>query len=193
VYGGLLLAVVPVAMGALGSEAALYWLWPAVAAAHISTFGLLVVSARRVDLRHGRLELLLPALLYPPALLRARGDLLRSLLAHFHPGALAALVLPPDEARAFLRRELASQLHPRPGEIRGPIARGELAGLRDLLAQRELDEDELLAPPTPRSASAARYCPVCLDEFTAEGEHCRLCDVALATYPADGSRAREPS
>ena len=183
-YAALLLGVVPVAMGGFGSEAALYWLWLPVVLAHLAAFASVAACVRRVDLRHGRFELLLPALLYPPALLRARSDLARIQLSAFHPAAFALQLLAPSEARAFLRRELARLLHPRTGEVRGPVAQGELAGLRDLLVARGLAEAELLAPGPSRVAGEARYCPVCLDAFTAAGERCRLCAVPLLDSPS---------
>ena len=184
-YAALLLVVVPAAVGWFGSEAALYWLWLAIVLVHVGSFSTLVVCVRRVGLRHGRLELLLPALLYPPALLRARSDLGRIALARFHPAAFAVHLLTRREALAFLRREIARLRHPRAGDVCGPIARAELAGLRDLLAGLGTSEQELLAPSGPRGPGADRYCPVCLDEFTSEGERCRVCDVALEDYPSD--------
>jgi hypothetical protein len=184
-YAALLLVVVPAAVGWLGSEAALHWLWLPVLIAHVGSFATLVLCARRVGLRHGRLELLLPALLYPPALLRAHSDLGRIQLARFHPAAFAVHLLARREALAFLRHEIARLRHPRAGDVGGPIARAELAGLRDLLAGLGISEPEILAPPEPRGPGADRYCPICLDEFTAEGERCRSCDVALEDYPSD--------
>jgi len=188
VYAALLLVVVPAAVAWFGSEAALYWLWLVVVLAHVGLFSTLVVCVRRVGLRHGRLELLLPALLYPPALLRARSDLGRIALARFHPAAFAVHLLARREALAFLRREIARLRHPRAGDVCGPIAQAELAGLRDLVVGLGISEQELLAPPGLRGPGADRYCPVCLDEFTAEGERCRVCDVTLEDYPSDLGR-----
>jgi len=178
----LLLIALPAAAAWVGIEAALYWSWPIVVIGHVTLFGVLVRSVRALAIDYARLELLLPALLYPPALLRARNDLARRQLSRFHPAAHAAQLLETGALREFLRREFARLDHPRGSATVGPVAAAERAGLCDLLYELEIPESELLAGPTRRSPDAAHYCPVCLDEFMPDGERCRTCDVPLLDY-----------
>jgi hypothetical protein len=187
VYGALLLGVVPVAMLAFGSEAALFWSWPAVALAHLVVFSLLIACVQRLRIDHARLELLLPALLYPPALLRAYGDLTRRQLSRFHPVLHARALLPAGKLHDFLRREFVRLRHPRGGAPLDPLARAELAALQQLLVGCHPGEADLLAPPDRRSAGAVSYCPVCLDEFLDRAERCGVCDVAVLAFPAPPS------
>lgn len=186
VYAAILLGLLPGSMAWFGTEAALFRLWPAVAASHLICLSLLVLAVRRIGLTEGRLELVLPSLLYPPALLRARSDLLRLQLSSFHPAALAVQTLGTEGAREFLRRELAGYRYAHKDEELKRIATAELAGLRDLLAACELSETDVLAPPPPSHPGATRYCPLCLDEFTAQGTTCRSCNVELLEFTAPG-------
>jgi hypothetical protein len=187
-YLALLFAVLPVLIGWLGPEPALYRFLPVIGVAHLVTICLALRAHRRLlpgssaDLA----ERLLVAALYPPAALRFLQELRRAVLGGFHPAVVALAVLPEAERPVFLRAEwvrLERSADEQPGPCGEPgVAEQERAALVGLAAAAGISQQTLLAPRPREDPAAASYCPLCLCDYRAGPDGCSDCRVALVGY-----------
>jgi len=106
----------------------------------------------------------LVTMLSPLSAVRAVDVLARELWANWDPFTVAALLLGPRELRSFARPLLVAAL-PREGD---PLAwwRAELRRRMELiLAEQNIDVEELLAPPAREGSHVSQYCPACLAQY----------------------------
>ena len=121
----------------------------------------------------------------PTISIRACDYLSRDLLAGFHPLAAAHALLPPEAFRSFSRRILLDAREPirpecpstEPGEVECESwYRGRLRGeMESFLTAQGVAPGDLVAPPVPRDASSAGYCPRCEGQFTQPEGTCGNC------------------
>ena len=123
--------------------------------------------------------------LSPATSIRAVDTLSRPLLQAYHPLVVAAHFLNPAAFRAFATRALLELRHPAlpvcPVGDEAAVAtelfwRSLLLGeVERFLKKRELDPQELLAPPTLVEESCSAYCPRCRTQFTRGTDSCADC------------------
>jgi hypothetical protein len=190
VYAVLIFFVLPLLLVFVSPDAALLRVGPLIGVVHVVTVATLYLAHSRLYPAAGgaRLELLVPAALFPPLLLRGRQDLLRSATADYHPAALAALVLDAPALEDLLRRELArlDRALAAAAERATATARlveAEREALLDLAAQCGL-AGELSVPRARRDPEAGSYCPLCLSDFRPGFGRCAPCDAATVAYAA---------
>jgi len=121
----------------------------------------------------------------PTITIRACDYLSRDLLAGFHPLAAAHALLAPGEFRRFARRILLDAREP----IR-PVCPSAEAGaaeceswyrarlreeMETFLSAQGIQPGDLAAPPAPRDAQSAGYCPRCEGQFTQPEGTCGNC------------------
>ena len=130
----------------------------------------------------GRLKKMIAVLFNPFASMGCPRQLTRDGLAGFHPMLAGYVLLRGSGRRTFMHRawsRLAYNTFPNYGDAQ---ARDQLAMHNRLLmaeAARALAEDgaaaeELLLKP-PFDPTAHSYCPICLLQYTAEGDECLYC------------------
>jgi hypothetical protein len=174
-----------------GFDAAWDLAWPALLGLHLAGWFALLVAERRLR-APGTVLRLFRTLLYPPSLWRASFDLASAALGRHHPLAVAAALIGPDANEPLARRALAECTWPvfdRRGASAAPDlperraalqARGAL--VQALFAGAGLSTERLAAPPQPRTAHAASYCPVCQTEFVVGGWTCPDCRVEAKPF-----------
>ncbi len=150
-----------------------------------------------------RLGRLIPHVLAPLGMIRARQAVARDLFGSLHPLAAACAVLPPaaraGEAARWLRearhpavRAAASSVEvhahaadPDAAELDAAAAgawyHAALSARLEAMVARETgaSPDELLVPPAPDSDESCAYCPRCLAQYTAAGSVCSDCGLEL--------------
>jgi len=165
--------------------------WPGLLGLHaLGWLALLVAEAKLAA--PGRAMRLFRALVYPPTLWRGSLELASARLGGRHPLALAVGLLAPDALEPFARRALAECAWPpfeRAGRAPPPDADERREALRErralllaLFAQAGLSEQRLVAPPRPRTAHAASYCPICQSEFVVGAWVCPECRVEARAF-----------
>jgi hypothetical protein len=184
-----------------------FWLWsaeytlwillPVLGALHLAAWiALARAHARLLPAQRGdRWKLLIETALYPPSLLRAHDTLRSAAVAPFHPAAVAAVVLPREAARDFLRAEWArAAQRARDAGLtpRGPgLCRRESLALTALLREHGETADALLAAPTRSDPLARSYCPACRCEYRLAGGECSDCTLPLQPFALGDASAPE--
>lgn len=189
-YAGVVLLAVPaVAMGSgLGWDVTWEHVLPALGVLHPLTWLTCLVSETVLGPLPDRFERMATAALYPPALLRVPAELVEGRLAGFHPLAAVHLLLAEPERTRAERRLLGRAVHPR--WMRRGLDAGDAAAFRGVRLDRLLRFLErqgvhgasLLEPPPAPDPVAARFCPVCLDDFREGYGSCPDCSVATVAY-----------
>lgn len=175
----------------LGFGAAWDVAWPVLLGLHgLGWLALLVAEAKLGA--PGRALRLFRALVYPPTLWRGSLELASARLGDRHPLAAALALYERDALEPLGRRALAECAWPgfdRAGRTPPPDAderrealRARRALLLGLFEQAGLSEEQLVAPPRPRSAHAASYCPVCQSEFVVGAWVCPDCRVEARAF-----------
>jgi hypothetical protein len=123
---------------------------------------------------------------YPPASLFALTDRTADALETSDFDAVAAALLPDDDARELLRRTYRSSCFgPEPQDRERIEAR-----IEDLVRLRGWNAETITADPEPSTGNAISFCPCCEAEFIiAEGECCDCPGVTL--HPFTARRAPE--
>jgi hypothetical protein len=178
----LLGAGLPSLSAVVGGERALVWLGPTYALLHLVLLLLLSRAQRAVHPGEGSFELLFAAALYPPLLLRSAGELVREALCGFHPAAVAAEVLPRDEALDLLRGELAR-----------PLPDDERAAVVAVVHRLGCSLDELFAAPERSDPLARAYCPACRTEYRRGEGACVDCGAPLEGFADEAAPQAEAS
>lgn len=124
-------------------------------------------------------------ILTPTAAIRACDRLSRSLLATYHPLAVATVLCPPEKLHTFGRRVLLDVRHPLqpvcpdtvgPGCSIEAAFRTALALTLDYVVVRAGYDPALWTkPPLPEDPSAVSYCPRCDTEYVLEAGICHRC------------------
>ena len=124
-------------------------------------------------------------ILTPTAAIRACDRLSRCLLAAYHPLAVAMVLCPEQELRAFGRRVLLDVKHPLqpvcpedagPGRSIEASFRAALAAALDALVVRAgYDPAVWTEPPRAEDPSSLSYCPRCDAEYILEEGLCHRC------------------
>lgn len=170
-----LLAVLPALATWLGGERALIFFAPAYLALHLALLVLLGRAHGTLRPDEGdRFEVLLSAALYPPLLLRGAAELKRQALVGFHPAAVAAEVLPREEALDFLR-----------GELGRATDAPERAAILSVVTRLDSSEEALFAPPERSDPLARSYCPGCRTEYRLGEGECVDCGAVLRPLGAE--------
>jgi len=183
-----LFAVLPGMVWWLHAEAALFLFLPAYGVFHVATVTAFALTHRRLfpEATGERVEQIIGVAFYPPLLLRAVQNLRFAVLGFLHPAAIAALVLPRDLARDFLRSELARTQHLALAALphRRRLVECEYGALAGLARELGTTPEELLAPPKCRDTMARSYCPACLCEYRFSSGKCSDCAVPLQAFAA---------
>jgi hypothetical protein len=165
--------------------------WAPLLALHVAGWLALCVAERRLGAPGAGLRLF-RTLLYPPSLWRASFDLASAALGRHHPLAVALALRSPARNESLARRALAECRLPdfdRRGAGAAPdlaerraAALSRAALLEERFAAAGLSPADLAAPPRPRTAHAASYCPVCQSEFVVGGWTCPDCRVEAKPF-----------
>lgn len=188
-YAVVLFALAPAAALWTGIEYALWLLGPPLLALHGGVLFLFMRAHARLfpERRADRIQALFGTAVYPPGLLRAHHHLRASVLAGYHPAAIAAAILPREAARAFMRAELAHAnaraARVLPSELGFSLEQSERDALAALIAEFRESPDALLAAPDRSDPLALAYCPACRWEYRRAGGECSDCGVALERFP----------
>lgn len=189
-YFTALFAALPPAIWWLHEELGILAWLPFVVAFHTATLVALAMAHRRLMPDRGgeRVELLISAALYPPALLRGLQELCDTACSTFHPAVLAATLTDEPARRGHLRSELARLVYlegaARENDDCPSLATLEYRALLGLLAEIGEDPTALLRPPQREDASARYFCPACLAEYRRRAGACTDCGIALEAYEA---------
>jgi hypothetical protein len=189
---GVAIGIPGVALGTgVGFGAAWDVAWPLLLGLHALGWLALLFAEAKLG-APGRALRLFRALVYPPTLWRGSLELASARLGDKHPLALALALYEREALEPLARRALAECAWPsfdRAGRTPPPDAderrealRARRALLLEQFAQAGLSEPELVAPPRPRSAHAASYCPVCQSEFVVGAWVCPDCRVEARAF-----------
>lgn len=175
-------------------------LWTPLAALFVAV-GVVAVAAWitaavlfELALRRGRRDRWLPrglrpdlakriaAVASPLATMRACDHLARELAGDLDPVAAAAPLVPAPELRALGRARLVDLRH-RPGDDAPEGGEGDrswwhretLARVEQVLRDRGIDPDALLAQPAPDGADVIAWCPSCLAQYRGAADAPRAC------------------
>jgi hypothetical protein len=156
--------------------------------------GFAAAALRTAGLRKGRLvELLLPILLFPPAVAHVARIIGTELHPGFEPLALAAALLPERAFRRLAReawyREQEALKHSA-GSARAAYWSLRLEAWDRLVAASGSEAATVLASPPPEDASAASYCPLCSTQYRSGFARCAECAVELRALGADPRASR---
>lgn len=133
-----------------------------------------------------RLSEVLTAFLFPPALLRARHDIVQAALCGVHPVAIAAVMLEEEPLRQYLAGELA-HLDGLRRERRSTLLEVERRGVLEIARALGWSEADLRSPRRRRDPEAASYCPHCDAEFVAVRDGCPSCRSRILAYSGAAS------
>ena len=180
-YAAALFAISPLLIAWLGSEAGLLRALLPLGALHLLTLIAFSRAQRRLDPKRtgDRVEAVISMGLYPPLLLRGYAALLTSTLSHYHPAAIAAVVLKGPVLRAFLRSELVHARAASDECADSEIAALEAAAIETLLESLGTSEEAVLAPPDTLERLLESYCPACHEGYRRSGGVCPDCGIAL--------------
>jgi hypothetical protein len=188
-FAGLFVAL-PVLVGFVHVERALLLYFPAFVTLQLGCVVALIVAHRRLHpgSTGAMVEDVISAAVYPPNLLRALCTYRIDALAAFHPATVAAMGLPDDRRRDFLRAELIRTQHAKSEPSAADcthfgLAEMEYEGLVGLALSCGDSVAELMAPRLRTDSVAQAYCPVCSCEYLANTGECPDCEIALVPYP----------
>jgi hypothetical protein len=127
----------------------------------------------------------LTMLLAPPSAIRATDALGKHLLEDYHALAVAHVLLPPEQFRAFARRVLLDlhhplfPLHPTADVLavktEQSFREALLAEAEDFAKRAGLKLEELLRPPARSESAHTAYCPRCEAQFLTHDSVCMDC------------------
>ena len=130
-------------------------------------------------------KVMLSLTLSPVAAVHALGYLTKDLFTLFDPAALAAFLLPIEQFKDHMRREIY-RIHSACSENDdfgwAEFWQMRLASMRGVLNRLDLKEADLTAQPEKTEDSADRYCPVCRTEYRSGFRFCSDCRVLLTAY-----------
>ena len=128
-----------------------------------------------------RWTLLMTIVLSPPAAVRAVDTLGRDLLGDFHPAAVCAALLEPEEFAGVARRMLHDlRRFDRDGAPPDRVERWHRRHLGDALEALArgygLGPAEMMRPPVPDDDLCLSYCPRCHEQYLIAEGQCGSCD-----------------
>ena len=131
-----------------------------------------------------RREKLLALLLSPLGAIRAPAVLIKNSITEFHPLAVAAAVMPHEEARRFTARVLRDLTFAAQGDENWSSMETEWRSAVWQWTQSEFGDPELLVgPPVRRFHTSLSYCPRCEQEYVVTVGVCVDCGgVALKPF-----------
>lgn len=132
----------------------------------------------------------LMGLLYPPALLRSRHDVVQAAIAMLHPAAVGAVVCGGDPLRRLLAGEFA-YLEGHRARLATPLLEREREQFLALVGAVGVTERELARSRPWRDEAAVAYCPRCESDFVRLVPGCPDCGSRLIHYARalDGARS----
>ena len=131
-----------------------------------------------------RREKLLALLLSPVGAIRAPAMLIKNSVAEFHPLAVAAAVMPQEEARRFTARILRELAFAAEGDDKWSSMESEWRSAVWEWTGRQFGDPQLLVgPPVRRFHASLSYCPRCEQEYVVTVGVCVDCPgVALKPF-----------
>lgn len=159
-------------------------LWLAVVPTFaLHAWGVLLAARAHRRLRPGGAsdlwEWLSVCALYPPALLRARHDLVTDACDGYASMSIRAAFQARERFVDQWRREQARLGRAAAGM---ECVRARRALLEALRVEQEIGRDEIEAPRPRSDASAASYCPACLSDYRPGFDRCRECELDTVRY-----------
>lgn len=182
-FCGLEFALVAGICGWLAAGLSLREIWPWFAGGLLLLNTLATVQFARAHRRlfpealEERIQHTVMMALFPLATIRAVDVLSRPLLEGFHPLAVAAQMLKPNELEAFARRHLRRVrvwLRQAPPDAR-PFYQQLETALGEFLRGVGLEVNQLLAPPPASEPVCRSFCPRCGSQFTFVTGPCADC------------------
>ena len=142
--------------------------------------------------RWDRIGCVIRFIICPPCAIRANDLISRSLIAKFHPVAVALALCDKPEASAFVRKMLRDLQNPLHQDLNGKLSlsideewrKKMIAAVERTARQSGMESQELLEIPRKSDPSMVTVCPRCLAQFSARFDSCPDClGIAPIAFP----------